>query len=68
MEISYEIVDKQCAWQQDRSPEGGDGRPCGWVQRWTAKLQGVTEWLLVLPGGIPAGGVGEVKIIFIFTT
>ncbi len=31
MEASYEIVDKLCAWQQDRSPEGGDGLPCGWV-------------------------------------
>ncbi len=32
MVVSYEIVEKQCAWQQDRSPEGGDGPHCGWVQ------------------------------------
>ncbi len=25
MVVSYMVVDKQCAWQQDRSPEGGDG-------------------------------------------
>ncbi len=24
MVVSYVIVDKQCAWQQDRSPEGSD--------------------------------------------
>ncbi len=32
MVVSYEIVDKQCAWQQDRSPEGSDGPHYGWVQ------------------------------------
>ncbi len=28
MVVSYVIVDKQCAWQQDRSPEGSDGPHC----------------------------------------
>ncbi len=32
MVVSYMIVDKQCVWQQDRSPEGSDGPHCGWVQ------------------------------------
>ncbi len=25
MVVSYVVIDKQCAWQQDRSPEGSDG-------------------------------------------
>ncbi len=41
MVVSYEIVDKQYAWQQDRSPEGGDGPHCKWVQWRTSKLQSV---------------------------
>ncbi len=44
MEANYEIVDKQCAWQQDRLLDSGDGRPCGWVQWWTTKLQVGNTW------------------------
>ncbi len=25
MVVSYVVVDKQCAWQQDRSPDDSDG-------------------------------------------
>ncbi len=54
--VSYGIVDKQCVWQQDRSPEDGDGPHCGWVQWWTSKLQCVYEWLLVVPGEYQRAG------------
>ncbi len=49
MVVSYEIVDKQCACQQDRSPEGGS-------TGWTTKLQCVYVWLLMVQGGGPLGG------------
>ncbi len=32
----------------------------GGSRGWTSKLQCVYEWLLVVPGGIPVGGVGEI--------
>ncbi len=56
MVVSYVVVDKQCAWQQDRSPEGSDGPHCVLVQGWTTKLQCIYEWLLMVPGDTSGRG------------
>ncbi len=53
MVVSYEIIDKQCAWQQERSLEGSDGPHCGWVQ-------GVYIHVTSGTGGDTSGRVGKV--------
>ncbi len=59
MAVSYEIVDKQCAWQQDRSPEGGDGPHCGWVKGVDNQVT-MCVWMVTNgTRGIPVGGVGD---------
>ncbi len=59
MVVSYVIVDKQSAWQQDRSPEGSDGPHCGWVQGVDNQVT-MCVWMVTNDtGGIPAGGIGE---------
>ncbi len=63
MVVSYEIDDKQCAWQQDRSLRVVMAHIVGGSREWTSKLQCVYEWLLVVPGGIPVARVGEVTDI-----
>ncbi len=60
MVVSYVVVDKQCAWQQDQSPEGSDGPHCGWVQRVDNQVT-MCVWMVTNgTGGIPVGGIGEV--------
>ncbi len=60
MVVSYDIVDKQCAWQQTDYQRVVMAHIVGGSRGWTTKLQCVYVWLLMVPEGIPAGGVGEV--------
>ncbi len=59
MVVSYVIVDKQCAWQQDQSPEGSDGPHCGWVQGVDYQVTMCVLMVTKGTGGIPAGRMGE---------
>ncbi len=54
------VVDKQCAWQQDRSPEGSDGPHYGWVEGVDNQVTMCVLMVTNGTGGIPAGGIGEV--------
>ncbi len=60
MVVSYKIIDKQCAWQQDRSPDGGDGPHRGWVQGVDNQITMCVLMVINGTGGIPVGWVGEV--------
>ncbi len=60
MVVSYVIVDKQCAWQQDRSPEDSDGPHCGWGQGVDNQVTMCVLMVTKGTGGIPAGGIGGV--------
>ncbi len=60
MVVSYVVVDKQCAWQQDRSPEGSDGPHCDWVQGVDNQVTMCVLTVTKGTRGIPAGGIGEV--------
>ncbi len=55
MVVSYDIVDKQCAWQQTDYQRVVMAHILGGSRGWTSKLQCVYEWLLVVLGGDTSG-------------